>query len=367
MNPDTSPPRVVYLLGAGATQACVSSVGSPHRILMRDLGEPLNEKLQELVSNDFSADTGLRNLVNSVIDDSTDFEHIITFLDDAPSLRHRQFAEEMRKAFEEVLRERLDRIREETQGDALNLYKVLLDMYNIKQCPESLQGIITINYDDYMEDAIEQVSKVPVDFGIRVDPGSGQRDGVKLLKLHGSFGWRNTLPISRGSNGDATLWIPPGIHKTKQAYPFNVLWGLAREMLSCDVLRVVGCRLGANDWDLISLLFTMRHVNVADRPQIEVIDAPQHVQELKEEYPYLELLSIVEVEPIGSRLITGFTGWSPKPFTAFDDGEQQEIIGLAGKDRNWFEDWLNAKLEYFDMELGDVSTDNGFAKHFLEA
>ena len=69
---------------------------------------------------------------------STDFEHIITFLDDAPS----QFADRMREAFEEVLRDRLNRIHE-TQGGAVLLYKVLLDIYNIEQCPEILQGIIT--------------------------------------------------------------------------------------------------------------------------------------------------------------------------------------------------------------------------------
>ena len=367
MNPAKSATRVVYLLGAGATQACVSSVRSPHRILMTDLGQPLNERLQELVSSGFYADATLRNLVNSVIDDSTDFEHVITFLDDAPSLRHRQFADEMRKAFENVLRDRLDRIRQETQGDAVGLYRVLLDMYNIRRCPESLKGIITINYDDYMEDAIEQVCETPVDFGIRVDPVLGDGDGVKLLKLHGSFGWRDTLPISRGANGDATLWIPPGIHKAKQAYPFNVLWGLARELLSCDVLRVVGCRLGANDWDLISLLFTMRHVNVVDRPQIEVIDAPKHVQELKKEYPYLELSSILEVDQIGSQLITEFTGWTPKPFADFDDGEQKQIIELARLNRNWFELWLYAKIEYLVIELGDVSTDKGLVEQFLEA
>ena len=254
---------------------------------MRDLGEPLSVKLRELVNNGFSGDDSLNNLVNSVIDETTDFEHVITFLDDSPSLRHRQFAEEMRKAFEEVLRDKLRRIREETQGDPITLYKVLLDMYNINQFPEALQGIITTNYDEYIEGAIEQVYTSPIDFGIRVEPSSEARDGLRLLKLHGSFGWRATWPISRGQDSDATLWIPPGIQKAKQAYPFNVLWGLAREMLSCDVLRVIGCRLGPNDWDLISLLFSMRHVNLSDSPQIEVIDAPMHVEEIKKWYPYL--------------------------------------------------------------------------------
>ena len=182
-----------------------------------------------------------------MVDETSDVQQVITFLDDDPSLRYRQFADEMRKAFEVVLREKLDRIRDETQDDPLELYKVLIDLYNIKEFPETLQGIITTNYDDYIERAIEQVNSCPVDFGIRVEPSNDEGGSLQLLKLHGSFGWQATWPISRGYYGDATLWIPPGIQKAKNAYPFNVLWGLAREMMSCDVLRVIGCRLSPND------------------------------------------------------------------------------------------------------------------------
>ena len=367
MTTETSTKRVVYLIGAGASHACVSSVGSPHGILMQHLGEPLRAKLRALINNGFAGDPSLEYLVNSVIDDTTDFEHIITFLADAPSLRHREFAEAMRKAFEEVLRNRLNLIGEETQGDAIKLYKVLIDMYSIQQFREVLQGIITTNYDEYIEDAIGQVGQYPVDYGVRVEPSLHQAEGIRLLKLHGSFGWQNTLPITRGQTGDATLWIPPGITKAKQAYPFNVLWGLAREMLSCDVLRIIGCRLGANDWDLISLLFTMQHVNLADRPQIEVIDAPSHVKRLKESYPYLELLSILEVEPIGSQLVAEFTGQEPQAFLNLPEDQQRQIIDAAGFERNWFELWLMLKVESLAVDLGSVSTATGVVDEFLTA
>ena len=282
MNRETSSKRIVYLVGAGASHACVSRVGSPHGILMSDLTAPLSRKLQGLINNGFSGDDSLKYLVNSVIDETTDVEQVITFLDDAPSLRHRQFADEMRKAFEEILRDKLTQIREETQEDPVELYRVLIDMYNIDHLPETLQGIITTNYDEYIERAIEQVDDCPIDFGIRVEPSSHGTEGFRLLKLHGSFGWQDTWPISRAPDGDATLWIPPGIQKAKRAYPFNVLWGLAREMLACDVLRVIGCRLGPNDWDLISLLFAMRHTNISDRPAIEVIDSPSMWKSLRD-------------------------------------------------------------------------------------
>ena len=300
--------RVVYLFGADASHACVKRVGSPHGILMGDLTVSIQERLRELVEEKFSDNENFAELVNSVADDA-DIEHIITFLDDIPSLQHREFAEEMRKAFEQVLREKLQNIHRDSQGDPIDLYRVLLDIHEVDQFPEVLQGIITINYDEYIEEAIEHVHGAGVDFLIRVEQSSNVPNGPRLLKLHGSFGWQDTWPISRGGDGDATLWIPPGIQKAKQAYPFNVLWGAARELLACDVLRVVGCRLGPNHWDLISLLFSMRHAGIGHRPHIEVIDSPGHAIALKEAYPYLQILSILEVEPIGRVIINEL----PKP------------------------------------------------------
>ena len=352
-------------MGAGASHGCVVSTGSPHGILMRDLGEPLSAKLQSLVSDEFSGDLNLINLVNSVIDETTDFEHVITFLDDAPSLRHRQFADEMRKAFEEVLRDKLRLIRDETRGDPTFLYKVLLDMHNLDALQEELHGLITTNYDEYIEDAIEAISESPADFGIRVEPAPQQGGDIRLLKLHGSFGWRATWPISRNQGTDATVWIPPGIQKVKSTYPFNVLWGLAREMLYCDILRVIGCRLGGNDWDLISLLFSMRHSSSADQPRIEVIDSPQYVNQLKDSYPYLELISMLEIEPLGSRLINEITGLPGYPFDEFSQDEQEQILTSTGANRNWFELWLTQKIEIASYELPTISTNKGIVEDFL--
>ena len=334
---------------------------------MRDLAQPLGKKLRGLIGNGFSKDHSLQYLVNSVIDDTTDFEHIISFLEGAPSLHHRQFADAMKEAFEDVLRERLNRIRSESGSDVLNLYKVLIDMYSLDQCPEALQGIITTNYDEFLEDAVAAMTSSPVNFGVNIGPRCSRTARPLVLKLHGSFGWQDQWPISATGTDDATLWIPPGINKAKEAYPFNVLWGLARELLLCDVLRIVGCRLSPNDWDLISLLFTMRHVNYQLRPQIEVIDAPTHVEQLKKTIPYLEPLSILEVEPVGSQLIAEFTGWRPQEFRQLDEEQQRHVIQSAGASRNWFELWLRAKTESLSVELDTISTPTGLVETFLNA
>ena len=138
-------------------------------------------------------------------------------------------------------------------------------------------------------------------------------------------------------------------------------------MISCDVLRIIGFSVTANDWDLISLLFTMCHVSSADRPQIEVIDAPKHAEQLKKQYPYLKLLSLLEIETIGKQFVTEFTGWAPRNFDDFSEEEQQHIIESAGTQENWFQLWLNVKVESLYIDKGDVSTDTGLVEEFLNA
>ena len=310
-------------------------------------------------------DVNLDYLVNSVLDENTDFEHIISFLDDAPSYHHQQFANEMRRAFERVLRARLDLIDKETRGEAVLLFKVLIDMYCLTDFPEVLRGIITINYDEFIEKALQQLG-YRTNFGIHVESPTKDLTDVLLLKLHGSFGWRNVYPITPKGNRRSTLWIPPGINKAKQSYPFNVLWGLARELLSCDVLRIVGCSLRPNDWDLVSMVFAVRHVSSLRRPNIEVIDSPFHAYCLKTQYPYLEIHSMLEVEPIGSVLIGEITGRAPRRFAELEEDEQEAIIKTSHTG-NWFEMWLRAKAEDHLIETGSVSTKSKVVETFLSA
>ena len=357
--------KVVYLFGAGASHACVSRVRSDYGILMSHLNLPMREGLRDLVEATYSQEESLQTLVNT-LDESTDFEHLCTFLEEAPSVIHRQFGQDMKRTFEKVLRSQLNLIREENDNDPVELYAVLLDLYNIKDCTENLHGILTTNYDEYIETAMEKLVGLPVDLGVRVLPSPPQGRAIRLLKLHGSLGWAQTWPITRGEGGQTTVWIPPGIQKAKTEYPFNVLWGLAREMLSCDVLRVVGCRLGPNDWDLVSLLFTMRHADFTSRPRIEVIDAPVHAEELKKSYPYLDIQSIFELETVGQQLVGELSAGLPRELWELSIDEREELINNAGTGSNWFELWLRQKAESFQVELGAVETKAGFVERFLE-
>ena len=357
--------KVVYLVGAGATHGSIQSVGYNSGILMKDLASPLINEINGLIQGNWRYKK-LENLVNNIITDGTDFEHIITFLGESSSLIHRQFAEELRRIFELVLKSALCRIESNLGNDRFKLYSAMLDMYLVQNCPEHLHGILSLNYDEYIEHAALAIYEECVDYGINLTEYSGAGNRLKLLKLHGSFGWQDNWPISIGN--DDPLWIPPGIQKSKERYPFNILWGSAREMLNCDVLRIIGCKLSPSDWDLISLLFTTRHDNVTrDQPySVEVIDHPTHADKLQKQFPYLEVHSILEIEGIGRQLISELIGGRPRLFEDLDEVEKDKVFCYS-TNTNWFRKWLEQMAEMFmrDLNIESIKTDAGEFKKLL--
>ena len=153
---DISRDRVVYLLGAGATQACVDAVNCQRGTLMSHLNSDLIGRLRHLSTSDmYRKDPSIQRLVNNVIQMETDFEQVITFLDQAPSHLHQSLATDLRHIFEEVLRGRFSDIRQERNDTTPNeLYYQLLDMHFLEGLSEELNGFITLNYDNYLELAI---------------------------------------------------------------------------------------------------------------------------------------------------------------------------------------------------------------------
>jgi len=372
----TGPNKVAYLIGAGGSHACIKAVGSSRGILMTDLATELVQAVRDLVLTDpeFSS---LLGVVNEVVDERADFEHLITFFDESPAAAHRRFAEELRRIFEEVLRSKLVAIESELGQARVSLYSALLDMYNVQGLNESLNGILTLNYDDYIEDAVREIYGDADDHVSARAPnlGTGSVNGWAFLKLHGSFGWQDSWPIAgRAISSDSRpLWIPPGIKKGKERYPFNFVWGLARDVLNCDVLRVIGCRLGPSDWDLISLLFGTRHADTGrSRPYtIEIIDSPAQADSLKNSYPYLDVQSIFEIETldVGRNLVSDFLGGLPRRLDALSRDERERLLRLAlSRNENWFRTWLIKMGEGLQYDLGVEATDTpkGAFRHWLE-
>src|SRR3954447_14661945 len=84
--------RVVYLLGAGATQGAVHFAGSSATLVMPGLIDRLLGGMREEYLKHFTGHPGMKHLVNDVVDTKTDFEHLLTFLEDTPSRPYQQFA-----------------------------------------------------------------------------------------------------------------------------------------------------------------------------------------------------------------------------------------------------------------------------------
>ncbi len=156
----TGSKKVAYLIGAGGSHACVKTLGSSNGILMSDLATDLVASIKRLVESDDQY-RPLLGVVNEIVGEEADFEHLITFFDESPSAVHRAFADGMREVFEDVLDARLQQIELEYGRSRTSLYAALFDMYNVKGIDETLHGVLTLNYDDYIEVAAAEIHDSP--------------------------------------------------------------------------------------------------------------------------------------------------------------------------------------------------------------
>ena len=357
-------PRVTYLLGAGATHGGVMAYGSIEGVLMKDLSSALEVLTRELVTRSYPS---LTELANTVITAESDFEHIITFLDESVANVDRQFAQELREIFSKVLRERLARISVALNGLHTKVYATLIDMYNVYAFGERLMGFLTLNYDDFLEAAIEVDLGRSVDYGIRIDQIPLSATSIKVLKLHGSFSWGEEWPVRRDAGGDG-LWIPPGIRKKKTDYPFNLIWGSARELLDCDLLRIVGCNLGANDWDLISLLFTTKHLNASGTSfRVELITDLKTANRIKSQYPYLDARHFVEDSMIGPTIMSEQLGREEASYDSLDEEQRKEFcLKFDEEIKNPVQYWMEQMIGKLMVEADTINTPKGFVEQFVD-
>lgn len=364
---EPAPRRVVYLLGAGATQGAADFAGSSEKLVMPGLIDVLLERMREVYVDQFHDHPSVSHLVNDVVDADTDFEHLLTFLEDTPSLVYQDLARRLKTVFSAVLRSALDKVCTEVGDKHSELYAVLVDMHQVESSRESLHGFLTLNYDLFLENAIEKLGR-SVDYGVYVRSATRTPDAIRVLKLHGSFGWRHTWPIELAAAISTGLWIPPGIRKAKAEYPFNAIWGAARELLDCDILRIIGCNLGPNDWDLVSLLFTTMHGRDSGAPyDIEVVGWPTTAYRMAASFPYLGVRSLLELPEIGPQLIGEVLGREPIDYVDLNEPDQGlAITNARSKVANPFEHWLRLKGELMLRDLPTLDTSHGVFKNFVE-
>jgi len=294
------PKKVVYLLGAGATQAEVDSQG----------GEKIN-MLMNGISTRILQKTGTEKRLE-LPDSPIDIEKLISLLANTGIKEYEDEANLLRKSYFKEIRDGLSKTGVLYEP---KLAITLLEMHKNKEFNDKLEvlsGIISLNHDNLFQTAMNEVY-CGLNLGFKYYSDNYKIDANKeipiLIHLHGAFNWRNSLPIRINILKSNTrfmkdaIWIPPTILKESKNYPYNKLMGLAYELLSkkCDVLRVVGCSLSQNDWNLISLLFNAQsyqyEYNKKQSFRIELIMDHETGEKIKKEHAQLkELFTIVDLE-----------------------------------------------------------------------
>lgn len=359
----SDPKRIVYLFGTGATQAELKLYDDSINILMCHIKDGILKKIDERKIKI------LFEIKNELSNEHADVEHIITLYESTGIPKHDKIARELKKLFREEIQEKILKL-----GDAFKpkLFSAFIDMHEIDELGEELVGILTLNYEDILEKAMQMV-KGGVNYSIKIkDKHSVIRFNnsfYPILKLHGSFNWKNDIPVilldeKKIKKEEDVLWIPPGVEKRRERYPFSILWDRAREILDCDILRVVGCSLSRNDWHLVSLLYTTQKLNSSNKPYIiELINSVESGEETERNYPYLSFRNISDIKEIREYMKNTYF-----PKHKEEDAVSKLIrqhLSQDNKSLNVFDVWLKAKGESLRNQSIDIKTASGLFEGFM--
>ena len=191
-----------------------------------------------------------------------------------------------------LVREDIEKRLSTRRKSRFYLHKALFELHQHTQ-DEEVIGIISLNYDDVLDEAYEEFHKKP-NYCLSFDREARVSKQIPLLKLHGSFSWRNGV-MSRKQKRHFDI-IPLGSNKNYLHTPYNFIWNRALEVLvECDALRVIGCSLSQNDTHLVDLLFKAH----LERPEensksfgIEVINRESAGRQIRENYSFFPKVEI---------------------------------------------------------------------------
>lgn len=315
---------MAYLFGAGVSQAEITYAGFDVDLLGGDLIGGIQIALEKL--HDARDDDGLWETLGNVLPiEGVDIEQLISLYEVTRTVADTKAAKFLRKNYMAEITNRIAKV----DGSARLKPTLLAALFEIHKLyagkiGEELSGVLTLNYDDFAERAFQLIHQdFNRGFAFR---DSGHEDipddpcnGVSLLKLHGSLDWKNKFPTSKREQSNPLeedcLWIPPGVEKDRTNYPFSLLWGKATEVLDCDILRIAGCSLSRNDWQLVSLLHSAKRI----RPtfDIEFIGYHDEGERRGADYPYLALVPLLQIK--------GFRSYVEKEIIGITDEEHRSI------------------------------------------
>lgn len=318
-NPQPSEPKkIVYLFGAGATHAEIQNLYP--RLIEENRGLLIRDVSRRVIERARSRKKYLRGLeMVSGTSGSLNIELLISLIENSKVSDWEAKSHLLKVLVQEDIESIL------TEGRARNLYlhKALFELHSRPEteAAEHLVGVISLNYEDVLDRAYKCYHGDP-DYCL--SPNRGPRPGTRipLLKLHGSFTWKNVT--IRGRKRTIEI-IPLGSNKTYLHAPYRFIWNEALEMLmECDALRVIGCSLSQNDLHLIELLF-QAHLERGAPFDIEVICQEREGTRVRGNYGFLpRIKTLIEIE---SHLIP-----DPDPENPFKEWLKYKGLRTLGKE-----------------------------------
>lgn len=282
--PNTDLKKIVYLFGAGSTQAELSS------LLKEKLADQKFFEKNSLLTKDISkrvtsiaqTKSFFKSIqVFSTPKGSSNIELLISLIEDnAHQIKHSaRIAYELKRLVKKDIERVLN--RRDLKGK-FYLHKALLELDKAKEANgEKILGYISLNYDSVLDEAYCEIRHTKKPNYCLPPFGDTTKQDIPLLKLHGSFNWKTKNKIVK-----ILPTIPLGVNKNYLQVPYNFIWGYAHQILEeCDILRVIGCSLSQNDLRLIDLLFKA-HLHKRAAFEIHVISFDESGDEVKRNYQF---------------------------------------------------------------------------------
>lgn len=308
--------KIVYLFGAGATHAEILNLESSPSELFRSKNGLLISNVSKRVIQKAQSIRGFKKDVELVTapEGSLNIELLISLFESNRIANSENKIRTLKNLVRKDILERLTTSRK----NKFYLHKALLELHTKIEEKEELLGIISLNYDDVIDDAYRTVLKREPEYC----HSTKKAIDFPLLKLHGSFNWTNINTYGKRKNISI---IPLGINKNYLVPPYNFIWSHAFELLAqCDILRVIGCSLNQSDIGLIDLLFKA-HLERSTYFDMEIIDFQKQGDQIKNNYGFFQ--GIIKPKDIEDSLIA-----------------DNQIINEDGVG-NPFKIWLKAKGE----------------------
>lgn len=317
--PETVPKKIVYLFGAGATHAELQNL-HPDQIDQKRLGLLVRDVSTRVIEKARREKRYLKGVAMvSGTSGSLNIELLIGLIENSKI----HDWESKTRRLKGLVKEDIKTILTASRTRRFYLHRALFELHEheIAKTKEEVTGLISLNYDDVLDQAYkEYYGKPNYCFSLEADAPSSKH--IPLLKLHGSFNWgREKI---RGRRRKIEI-IPLGSTKSYLHAPYGFIWNRALEILiGCDTLRVIGCSLSPNDAHLIDLLFKA-HLERDGAFEIEIISSTPIGEAIQQSYGFFP--KITKLEDIESHLVP-----DREPTNPFWEWLKYKSISMLGED-----------------------------------